>query len=120
MQSLAFSPDSKLLVSGGSDGTVKFWNTEGKLVRKLVAHSMLTNARFSPDGRLLLTWGDSRDGEVAVKLWTADGELLDSLSREQVTDAWFSSDSRWIFALEEGKTKVWSLDLDTLVRPKAT
>lgn len=116
LQSLAFSPDSKLLVSGGTDGTVKFWSTEGKLVRKLVAHSSYTNARLSPDGRLLLTWGDGRDGEVQVKLWTADGELLDSLSRERVTDAWFSSDSRWIFALEEGKTKVWSLDLDTLVR----
>ena len=117
LQSLSYSPDSQLLASGGSDGTVKLWDMNGKLVRKIVAHSQGTNVRFSPDGRLLLTWGDSRDGEVAVKLWTVDGELLDSLSTERVKDAWFTVDSKWILATLESqdRKKVWSLDLDQLL-----
>jgi WD40 repeat protein len=115
LQSLSFSPDSQLLASGGSDGTVKLWSLDGKLVRTLIAHSMGTNARFSPDGRLLLTWGDSRDGEVAVKLWSIDGELLDSLSQERVKDAWFSADGRWILAIGDSQKKAWSLDLDDLL-----
>jgi len=123
LQSLSFSPDSQVLASGGSDGTVKLWNRQGKLLlgRPLMAHTQGTNARFSPDGRLLLTWGDSRDGEVAVKLWTIDGELLDSLSQERVRNAWFSEDGRWILATDEnGRTKVWNLDLDALLRQGCT
>lgn len=116
LRSLAFSPDSQLLASGGSDGTVKLWDVNGKLVRKLVAHSQETNARFSPDGRLLVTWGDGRDGEVSVKLWTLDGELLDSLSTERVNDVWFSPDGKWILATAESQKKAWSLDLDQLLQ----
>src|SRR6185295_11650406 len=84
-QSLVFSPDSKLLVSGGADGSVKFWDMNGKLVRRIVAHLQYTNARLSADGRLLLTWIRRIEGEkvdegnefdVTLKLWTTDGELL--------------------------------------------
>jgi hypothetical protein len=52
-----------------------------------------------------------------VKLWTIDGELLDSLSTERVKDAWFSADGKWILATGEtkGRKKAWSLDLDQLL-----
>jgi hypothetical protein len=77
---------------------------------------MSTNVCFSPDGRLLLTWADFlRFGQVAVKLWTIDGELLDSLSTEGFKDAWFSADGKWIFATGEIPQKAWSLDLTQLL-----
>jgi WD40 repeat protein len=95
---------------------VKLWDVNGKLVRKLVAHTQGTNVRFSPNGRLLLTWGDSRDDEVSVKLWTLDGELLDSLSTERVNEAWFSPDGKWIFATSQSQKRAWSLDLDQLLQ----
>lgn len=121
LQSLCFSPDGGLLASGGSDGSVKLWSRDGKELRTVIAHGQMTNARFSPDGRLLLTWGDGRDGEVTVKLWTIDGTLLDSLSREQIRNAWFSEDGRWIHAKDEnGRAKVWNLDLDALLRQGCT
>jgi WD40 repeat protein len=117
IQSLAFSYDNQLLASGGSDGTVKLWDSSGKLVRKIVAHSLYTNVRFSPDGQLLLTWAqDPRDREVAVKLWTIDGQLLDSLSTEAIKDAWFSADGKWIFATAGSQQKAWSMDLDQLLQ----
>lgn len=117
LQSLAFSYDSRLLASGGSDGTVKLWDAKGQLVRRIVAHSQGTNVRFSPDGRLLLTWGDSREGEVAVKLWTVEGELLDPLSTERMSDVWFSDGGKRVLATtwEAAQRRAWSLDLDQLV-----
>ena len=115
IQSLAFSYDNQLLASGGSDVTVKLWDVNGKLVRKIIAHTQGTYVRFSRDGRLLLTWGDGRDGDVAVKLWTIDGALLDSLSTERVKDAWFSADGKWILATAQSQNKAWSLDLDQLL-----
>ena len=115
LQSLAFSYDSQLLASGGSDGTVKLWDLNGKLVRKIVAHELQANACFSPDGRLLLTWGDAMKGNAALKLWSIDGELLDSLSTEEVKDASFSADGKWIFATAGSQKKFWSLDLDQML-----
>jgi WD40 repeat protein len=92
----------------------------GKLIRTLIAHREYANARFSPDGRLLLTWAEDPDGDVAVRLWSADGELLDSLSRERVRAAWFSDNGLWIQATpqrpQEPKKLTWSLDLDYLLR----
>jgi WD40 repeat protein len=118
LDSLSFSPDSQMVASGGSDGTVKLWSLDGRLLRKIVAHSQDSNVRFSPDGRLLLTWGDIREGEVAIKLWSVDGELLDSLSKQPFKDAWFSADGLWILANGEDReqTAAWSLDLDQLLR----
>jgi WD40 repeat protein len=120
LESLTFSPDSKMLASGGTDGTVKLWDLNGKMIRTLTAHGEYANARFSPDGRLLLTWGEDRDGDVAVKLWSAEGELLDSLSRDRVRAAWFSDDGLWIRATPQKpqgpKELYWSLDLDYLLR----
>ena len=115
-QSLSFSPDSKLLLSGGADGSVQFWDMNAKLVRRIVAHDQFTNARLSSDGRLLLTWVDRSEGEVALKLWTIEGELLDSLSTEGIEDAWFSSDGKGIFALVGKQQKFWSMDLDQLLQ----
>ena len=88
----------------------------GKLVRRIVAHLQFTNARLSSDGRLLLTWIDRSEGDVALKLWTSDGELLDSLSTEDIEDAWFSSDGKGIFAVAKKQQKFWSMDLDQLLQ----
>jgi hypothetical protein len=86
----------------------------GKLIRTLIAHREYANARFSPDGRLPLTWTEDPDGDVAVRLWSAAGELLDSLSRERVRADWFSDNGLWIEATpqrpQEPKKLTWSLD----------
>ncbi|MEM7393572.1 MAG: hypothetical protein AAF492_14600, partial [Verrucomicrobiota bacterium] len=65
-----WSPDSRIVVTGGSDQQVSLWNPEtGLRIRKLAGHSAFVQAyAFSPDGTRLA----SRDANGVVKLWHVD------------------------------------------------
>lgn len=66
--SVAFSPDGKVLASGGWDDCIRLWDvTAGKEVRKIDAHkAMVTKVLFSPDGKVLASRG-GLDG--TARLW---------------------------------------------------
>jgi ferric-dicitrate binding protein FerR (iron transport regulator) len=72
LRSIAFSPDGKLLATGGWKGEVKFWNTRtGATTRPaLVASKQPIRAiAFGPGGKLLVTGVDEKD---RLKLWDLD------------------------------------------------
>jgi len=52
VESVAFSPDGKTVVSGSEDKKIKLWSVEtGQEIKTLVGHSKhVTSVAFSPDG----------------------------------------------------------------------
>ena len=81
---LAFSPDGKILASGGWDDMIRLWDVQtAKETRKMLAHqAMVARVVFSPDGKTLASRG-GLDG--ILRLWDPDtgAELkkIDGLSR---------------------------------------
>ena len=112
VNSIQFSPDGKLLVSAGEDGTVKFWQADGKtnsLLKSFVGHrDRITALTFSPDGKLIAT----ASADKTAKLWSLTGQLLETFEghTDQVNSVSFRPDNKLIAtAAADGTVKLWSL-----------
>ncbi|APA11430.1 hypothetical protein sscle_07g062000 [Sclerotinia sclerotiorum 1980 UF-70] len=77
VNSVAFSPDKKVIVSGSDDGTIRFWDiTTGKSLQVFEDHSGEVNSvAFSPDGKMVASVFDNK----TIQLWNTIGESLQTL-----------------------------------------
>jgi WD40 repeat protein len=71
VNSVAFSPDGKLIVSGSDDNTVRLWDIKGnRVAQPFQGHEDSVNSvAFSPDGKLIV----SGSGDKTVRLWDIKG-----------------------------------------------
>jgi WD40 repeat protein len=69
---IAFSPDGKLLASGGDDHAVRLWDVAtGKEVRKFAGHAgTILSLAFSADGKTLA----SASADTTVLIWDVAGK----------------------------------------------
>ena len=84
IRGITFSPDSRLLISSGFDGTARLWNVEtGANVRTLLHNKGVQSASFSPNGKYVVT--ASLDG--AARLWDVDyHDFIDYACRQMYRD----------------------------------
>jgi WD40 repeat protein len=68
VDAVAFSPDDRILATGGDDTSIRFWDVRtGVQVGVLAGHrDRVTSLAFSPDGRLLASAGGH---DATVRLW---------------------------------------------------
>ncbi len=110
VNSAAFSPDGKQIVTASGDNTARVWNAaDGKPITELKGHAApVYSAAFSPDGKQIVT----ASGDKTARVWSAsDGKPIAVLKghEDRVDSAAFSPDGKQVVTASVDNTaRVWS------------
>ena len=107
----AISADGRRLVVEWSDAIIGIWDLASRRIISVLERAAVYRARFSPDGRRLVTTDGSGDGVASVRD-TISGYKLPVLRQQRdVRSAAFSPDGRTVVtAADGGEIHLWDAD----------
>jgi WD40 repeat protein len=112
IESVAFSPNGRLLVTASDDETAAIWDAgTGRQLAELRGHNgIVHSAAFAADGKTIVTGGE--DGTIRIWSTTADPVLVDlpRQNRQRLHDVAFDqSGERVVTASEDRTARIWGL-----------
>jgi WD40 repeat protein/energy-coupling factor transporter ATP-binding protein EcfA2 len=116
IETAAFSPDGKRIVTASYDNTARLWDTEtGRSLMELRGHTdAVYSAVYSPDGKRIVTVSSDDTGRV----WDAEtGQSLVELRGHPNFDSSveFSPDGKRIITASENMAQVWDTETGRLL-----
>lgn len=117
---VGYSPDGRLIVTGGYDGAVRVWDVdtleETQTFDRLQISEPALSVEFSPDGRFIVA--AYRDG--MIRIWNVEtGEEVRTLEGHEydVYRAVYSPDGQFIASTSQDSTvRVWNANTGEMIR----
>ncbi len=130
VNSVAFSPDGKYMLSGSWDNTLKLWDfSKRTLIREYIGHTGgVRSVAFSPDGKYAVSGSDDQtlrlwlvssgkelrkfeghEAEVLSVAYSPDGSLIASGGNDKTVKLWQSDTGNLLQSLEDHKREVLSV-----------
>jgi len=122
VNSLALSPNGKILASAGDDGMIRLWDTSGNPIGQPIdplpngLKTPLYSVAFSPDGKTIV----SGDEEGTIRLWNISGKLIKGFKGHQgsVSSIRFSPDGKTIVSgSDDGTIGLWNTSGNRVGKP---
>ena len=124
VHTVSFSPNSKKIVSGSADGTVRIWDSRTgiSICAPLTGHmGSIYSVSFSPDGKKIVSGGDDK----TIRIWDAQtgkqiGEPI--IGHEaSVNSVSFSPDGKKIVSGSADRTiRIWDAQIGEPIREPIT
>ncbi|KAJ1540007.1 hypothetical protein HK405_012163, partial [Cladochytrium tenue] len=116
VECLSWSHDSRTLLSGSNDKTLRIWDVQvgvwmwtlitGQSLRTFRGHSdSVTSCSFLPDGQHFVSSGVDKN----MLLWNAKGQILHKWTGLRVTDVVIPATGGSLLAISERRIRVYSL-----------